>query len=63
MWTLALLAAGLVLLVVLGLRLFGQLRRFRAQQHAVLSGMGERFGLLRARTAALRIAVTWRRHG
>lgn len=62
---------SLVLLLVLGvvllaLFLFGAFRtigRFRAAQKQVTGHFADRTGLLKARTAALRVAISQRRRG
>ncbi|GAB2753775.1 hypothetical protein GCM10027174_31380 [Salinifilum aidingensis] len=55
-----LVVAGLVLLAWAALRTARRLSRFRTGQRAVAAGARERIGLLQARTAALRVAVSER---
>lgn len=54
----ALLAVGLVLLVAVGLRVRVAVRRFDLVRGAFDSHVAERTGLLKARSAALGVAVT-----
>ncbi|GAA5155010.1 MULTISPECIES: bacteriophage holin [Amycolatopsis] len=54
-------AAGLVLLAVLLIAVLRGLRRFRSAMSMVVTSTGERTGLLRARSAGLRIALEQRR--
>lgn len=57
-----LLATGLVLLgllVGIGLR---NLRRFRRRMNTVVTALRDGVGLLRARTAGVRVALAQRRH-
>ncbi|WP_033287508.1 bacteriophage holin [Amycolatopsis jejuensis] len=56
-----LLAAGLVVLALLLVRIAGVLRRFRRTVSMVSTHTQDRTGLLRARSAALRVAVAERR--
>ena len=56
-----LLAVGLLLLVLLGLRVRGSLKRFRLVGGAWDSYLTDRAGLLKARSAALGVAVAERR--
>ncbi|WP_020659713.1 bacteriophage holin [Amycolatopsis benzoatilytica] len=56
-----LLAAGVLLLVLLLVRIFGVLRRFRRTVSMVSTRTQDRAGLIRARSAALRVAVAERR--
>jgi len=56
-----LLAAGVLLLVLLLVRTSGVLRRFRRTVSMVSTHTQDRTGLLRARSAALRVAVAERR--
>jgi hypothetical protein len=58
---LALILFGLVVLVAIGVRVIGSLRRFRAASTLVGDRVGDDVGLLRARFAALRVAVGERR--
>lgn len=53
--------AGLLLLVLVGVRLLRALRRFARVRGAVRARMTDRTGLLRARTAALQVAFAQRR--
>ncbi|GAA3569791.1 hypothetical protein GCM10022222_62400 [Amycolatopsis ultiminotia] len=59
--TYVLLAVGLLLLVVLLVRTIGVLRRLRRTVSMVSAAAHDRTGLLRARSAALRVAVAQRR--
>jgi len=59
----ALALAGLVLLVVLLVRTVGTLRRFSRTASMVTRDSGDRAGMLRARSAALRVAVDARHRG
>lgn len=61
--TVVLLALGVVLLVAFVVRMFGAVRRFRAAQKQVTDDVTDRAGLLRARVAAVRVAIAERRHG
>ena len=56
-----LLAAGALLLVLLLVRTSGVLRRFRRTVSMVSTQTQDRTGLIRARSAALRVAVAERR--
>lgn len=58
---LALILFGLVVLVATGIRVVGSLRRFRAASTLVGDRVGDGVGLLRARFAALGVAVAGRR--
>ncbi|GAB2964060.1 bacteriophage holin [Saccharothrix stipae] len=58
---LALIVLGVVVLVVTVLRVIGPLRRFRAASTLVGDRVGDGVGLLRARYAALAVAVAERR--
>jgi len=53
-----LLAVGVVLLVALGLRLRGSLRKFGMVRGWLADYLADRTGMLRARSAALGVAVT-----
>lgn len=59
--TLLLIVLGLVVLVVVAIRLIGSLRRFRAASTLVGDRVGDGVGLLRARFAALGVALAERR--
>ncbi|GAA3463005.1 MULTISPECIES: bacteriophage holin [Saccharothrix] len=59
--TLLLVAFGVIVLVVVGFRVIGSLRRFRAASTLVGDRVGDGAGLLRARLAALGVAVAERR--
>ncbi|MGW4486227.1 bacteriophage holin [Amycolatopsis sp. NPDC004368] len=59
--TYVLLAAGLVVLIVLAVRTIRVLRQFRRTMSMVATNTQDRTGLLRARSAALRVAVAQRR--
>ncbi|MFC7342716.1 bacteriophage holin [Saccharopolyspora griseoalba] len=61
MWTLVLLAVGLILLVWLLVRSFLDIRRFRAVQRQVAREIGDRSGLVKARVAGLKVAFAQRR--
>ncbi len=56
-----LLAVGLLLLVLVGLRVRGSLKRFGLVRGASDSYLADRAGLLKARSAALGVAVSERR--
>lgn len=58
-----LLVLGVVLLLAFLIRLFGALRRARAVQRRVVSDLADRTGMLKARAAGLRVAVSERRNG
>ncbi|RZQ63665.1 bacteriophage holin [Amycolatopsis suaedae] len=58
--SIALAVAGLVLLVVLLIRLVRGLRALRRTSSMVATDASDRAGLLRARYAAVRVAVTQR---
>lgn len=60
--TIVLVAIGLVLLVALGVRVRKVLRLFGQTVSIVATNTQDRTGLLRARSAALRVAVAQRRH-
>ncbi|GAA2359400.1 hypothetical protein GCM10009854_42590 [Saccharopolyspora halophila] len=60
-WTLVLLAVGLILLVWLLVRSFLDVRRFRAAQRRAARDFGERSGLIKARVAGLKVAFAQRR--
>lgn len=55
--SLALVAAGLLVLALVGVRVVGGLRRLRAVQVSAAATVRDRSGLLRARSAALRVAI------
>ncbi|MFD1152200.1 bacteriophage holin [Saccharothrix hoggarensis] len=59
--TLALILFGLVALVAVTVRVIGSLRRFRAASTLVGDRVGDGAGLLKARFAALSLAVAERR--
>ncbi|MEV5536177.1 bacteriophage holin [Saccharopolyspora shandongensis] len=61
-WSLVLLAVGLVLLALLLVRLFRELRRFKAVQRQVLHDLDDRSGLVKARVAGLKVAFAQRRN-
>lgn len=61
-WSLVLLVLGVVLLLGFLIRLFGALRRARAVQRRVVSDMSDQAGMLKARAAGLRVAVSERRN-
>lgn len=60
-WTLVLLAVGLILLVWLLVRVFLDIRRFLAAQRQVARAIGDRSGLVKARIAGLKVAFAQRR--
>ncbi|MCG8923682.1 bacteriophage holin [Lentzea sp. CC55] len=59
--TLALIALGLVVLVVIGVRVLRSLRRLARARTLVGDGVGNGVGLLKARSAALKVALAGRR--
>ncbi|WP_170068078.1 bacteriophage holin [Lentzea guizhouensis] len=59
--TLALIALGLVLLVLIGVRVIRSLRRFASTRTLVGDRFGDGVGLLKARSAALKVAIAGRR--
>ncbi|MET8758540.1 bacteriophage holin [Lentzea sp. NPDC004782] len=59
--TLALIALGLIVLVAIGLRVIRSLRRFAAARTLVGDRVGDGVGLLKARSAALKVAFAERR--
>ncbi|MFS8098848.1 bacteriophage holin [Lentzea alba] len=59
--TLALIAFGLIVLVAIGVRVIRSLRRFASARTLVGDRVGDRVGLLKARTAALKVAIAQRR--
>ncbi|MET9232595.1 bacteriophage holin [Lentzea sp. NPDC003310] len=59
--TLALIAAGLVALLVIAIRVLRSLRRFARARTLVGDRVGDRVGLLKARSAALKVAFAERR--
>ncbi|MGW6935418.1 bacteriophage holin [Lentzea sp. NPDC054927] len=59
--TLALIALGLIVLVVITIRVIRSLRRFARTRTLVGDRVGDRVGLLKARTAALKVAFARRR--
>lgn len=56
-------AAGLVVLVLLLIRSVRGLRRFRSAMSMVTADYTERTGLIKARSAGLRVAIAQRRRG
>jgi hypothetical protein len=60
--TIVLVAIGLVLLITLLVRVRGIFRLFGQTVSVVATNTQDRTGLLRARSAALRVAVAQRRH-
>ena len=60
-WTLVLLAAGVILLAWLLVRSFLSIRRFRAVQRQVAREIADRSGLVNARVAGLKVAFAQRR--
>lgn len=61
--SLLLVVVGLVVLAVLVVPVLRSLRRFAVASRTLRAHTGDRAGLLRARTAALRVAVAERRGG
>ncbi|WP_177221355.1 bacteriophage holin [Lentzea xinjiangensis] len=59
--TLALSAFGLVALVAISVRVVRSLRRFASARTLVGDRVGDRAGLLKARSAALKVAIAGRR--
>lgn len=59
--TLALIALGLIVLVAIGVRVIRSLRRFAAARTLVGDRVGDGVGLLKARSAALKVAFAERR--
>lgn len=59
--TLALIALGLIVLVAIGVRVIRSLRRFATARTLVGDRVGDGVGLLRARSAALKVAFAERR--
>lgn len=59
--TLVLLAVAVLLLVLLLVRVYREVRRFQGEQRRVARDFAERSGLLKARVAGLRVAVAERR--
>ncbi|HEY1571639.1 MAG TPA: bacteriophage holin [Pseudonocardiaceae bacterium] len=55
-----LLAVGLVLLILVGLRIRGSVRRFGQARRALDGYVADRGGMVRARSAALGVAVSTR---
>ncbi|MEV0697309.1 bacteriophage holin [Saccharopolyspora sp. NPDC050389] len=61
-WSLVLLVVGLVLLALLLVRLFRELRRFKSVQRQVFHDLDDRSGLVKARVAGLKVAFAQRRN-
>ncbi|WP_176946528.1 bacteriophage holin [Lentzea fradiae] len=59
--TLALIALGLVVVIVIAVRVIRSLRRFSRARTLVGDRLGDRVGLLKARRAALKVAFAGRR--
>ena len=59
--TLALIALGLIVLVVIAIRVIRSLRRFARARTLMGDGVGNGVGLLKARSAALKVAIAERR--
>lgn len=59
--TLVLLAVAVLLLVLLLVRAYREVRRFQGAQRRAARHFGERAGLLKARVAGLRVALAERR--
>ena len=62
-WTLVLLAAGLVLLVFLLIRTLLEVRRFQRVQRSAAHDLADRSGMVKARVAGLKLAISQRRRG
>lgn len=62
-WTLVLLAVGLVLLVFLLVRTLVEVRRFRRVQRGAAHDLADRSGMVKARAAGLKVALSQRRRG
>lgn len=62
-WSLVLLGAGVLLLLVLLIRFFTLLRRVKKVQRDVVNDVSNRSGLLKARIAGLQVALAERRNG
>lgn len=62
-WTLVLLAAGLVLLVFLLIRTLLEVRRFQRVQRSAAHDLADRSGMVKARVAGLKVAISQRRRG
>jgi hypothetical protein len=60
--TLALIALGLVVLLAIGVRVIRSLRRFASTRTLVGGRVGDGVGMLKARSAALKVALAERRH-
>ncbi|TWG08202.1 hypothetical protein FHU35_11821 [Saccharopolyspora dendranthemae] len=60
-WTLVLLAVGLVLLVFLLVRTLLGVRRFQRVQRGATRDLAGRSGMVKARIAGLKVAVSQRR--
>ncbi|MER7011368.1 bacteriophage holin [Saccharopolyspora sp. NPDC000359] len=60
-WSLVLLGAGLVLLVLLLVRVLREVGRFKAVQRQVAHDLADRSGLVKARVAGLKVAFAERR--
>ncbi|RRO18060.1 hypothetical protein EIL87_07300 [Saccharopolyspora rhizosphaerae] len=62
-WTLVLLAVGLVLLVFLLVRTVLEVRRFKRAQRSAAHDLADRSGMVKARAAGLKVAISQRRRG
>lgn len=62
-WTLVLLGAGLVLLVFLLIRTLLEVRRFQRLQRSAAHDLADRSGMVKARVAGLKVAISQRRRG
>lgn len=62
-WSLVLLVLGVVLLLAFLIKSLRVLRRTLSVQRSALTDVKERTGLLKARIAGLRVAVTERKNG
>ncbi|KAA5832045.1 bacteriophage holin [Saccharopolyspora hirsuta] len=60
-WSLVLLGAGLVLLVLLLVRVLREVGRFKSVQRQVAHDLADRSGLVKARVAGLKVAFSERR--
>lgn len=58
-----LLGAGLILLVLLLVRVLREISRFKSVQRQVAHDLADRSGLVKARTAGLKVAFAERRRG
>jgi hypothetical protein len=61
-WSIVLLALGLLLLVLFLIRMYRTVRRFRAVEKHVAADLKDRSGLVKARMAGIRVGIAERRH-